>query len=200
MARPALNDRRSGPKDCNGGARLLARLAADRRGISGIEFALILPLIIVLFAATLDLGEGLMVSRRLDQISATISDIMTQESSWSTSAVETLVEGAVSILEPFNTDTVEITVSVLNVSSSGTATVAWSYGYHTAALTSGAASPVDIPANIAESGVQLVVTTVEHDITTTFTALLSEITGLDSYHLTSSAISRPRVGDTVSQE
>lgn len=200
MPRPALPDRRSGPKDCNCAMRLLARLAADRRGISGIEFALILPLIIVLFAATLDLGEGLMVSRRLDQISATTSDILTQESSWSTSAVETLVEGAVSILEPFDTAALKITVSVLNVSATGTATVAWSYGYQTDARATGSASPVDIPANIAESGVQLVVTTVEHDITTIFTALLSEITGLDSYHLTSSAISRPRVGNTVSKQ
>lgn len=194
MARPAPKGQCPGPTTC-----LLARLQADQRGVSGIEFALILPLIILLFAATLDLGEALMVSRRLDQISATTSDIVTQESSWSTSAVETLVEGAVSILAPFDTTSLEVTVSVLNVSATGAATVAWSYGYQTEARAIGTSSPVDIPASIAESGVQLVVTTVEYDMTTTFTALLSEFTGLDSYHLTSSAISRPRIGNTVSK-
>lgn len=176
---------------------LLGQLMSDRSGISGLEFALLLPLIIALFAATLDLGEALMVNRRLNQIATTTSDITSQEPTWTASSIQTLVEGTSSMLTPFDATALKVQVSVLNVSSTGTATVAWSYGYHTAALSKGAASPVAIPATIAESGVQMVVTVVDYNLTTVFTSLLSKVTGLESYHLGSTALSRPRVGNAV---
>jgi len=86
---------------------------------------------------------------------------------------------------------------VLDVDSKGQATVNWSYGYNTEALAAGAQSPVDLPSTIKQSGVQLVVTVVNFEMTTSFTSLLSKVTGLDSYHMSSNAFARPRVGDTV---
>lgn len=169
----------------------------DRSGVSAIEFTLILPILVVLFAATLDLGEGLLVKRRVQQIAATTADIVAQESSWTNSALTTLVTGAASILEPYSGSELKVRVSVVNVSSTLTAKVAWSYGYQTDALKAGDAAPVNIPASIAESGVQLVITTAEYDMTTVFTSLLSSVTGVSSYHYFSSEIARPRVGDSV---
>lgn len=173
------------------------RLLANREGVSGIEFALLLPVMVLLFAGTVDLGEGLMVKRRVQQIAATTSDIMAQESSWTNASLATLTAGAASILEPYTSTGLKIRVSVLNVSSSLKATVAWSYGYQTTALSAGSASPVTIPTTIAESGVQLVVTTVDYDMTTGFTSLLSSVSGMGSYHYAVSEIARPRIGDSI---
>lgn len=179
-------------------ARMLARhFLRDRSGLSGLEFALLAPVIVVLFAATLDLGEALMVNRRVNQIATTTSDIVTQEPDWSNQQLKTLLDGATSILEPFIADPATVVVSVLDIDSKGKATVNWSYGYNTDALSAGAQSPVDIPSSIKEPGVQIVVTVVNFEMTTTFTSLLSKVTGLDSYQLSSSAFARPRVGDTV---
>lgn len=180
--------------------RLARRFLADRSGLSGLEFALILPVIVMLFAATLDLGEALMVNRRVNQIATATSDILTQESAWSNQQLKTLLDGSTSILEPFTAEPVTVLVSVLDVDGTGQATVNWSYGYNTAALAAGAQPPVDIPSTVKQSGVQLVVTVVEFEMTTTFTSLLSKVTGLDSYHLSSNAFARPRVGDTVAHK
>lgn len=179
-------------------ASMLARhFLRDRSGLSGLEFAILLPLIVMLFAATLDLGEALMVNRRVNQIATTTSDIVTQESGWSNQQLKTLLDGSTSILEPFVAEPATVLVSVLDIDSKGHATVNWSYGYNTTALAAGAQSPVDIPSTIKEPGVQIVVTVVNFEMTTTFTALLSKVTGLDSYQLSSNAFARPRVGDTV---
>ncbi len=177
--------------------RFARRFLADRSGLSGVEFAILLPVIVMMFAATLDLGEALMVNRRVNQIATSTSDIITQESGWSNQQLKTLLDGSTSILEPFTSDTVTVLVSVLDVDSKGQATVNWSYGYNTEALAAGAQSPVDIPSTIKQSGVQLVVTVVNFEMTTSFTSLLSKVTGLDSYHMSSNAFARPRVGDTV---
>ncbi len=176
---------------------LARRLFQDRSGLSGLEFAILLPLIVMLFAATLDLGEALMVNRRVNQIATTTSDIVTQEADWSNQQLKTLLDGSTSILEPFVADPATVLVSVLDIDSKGKATVNWSYGYNTTALSAGAQSPVDIPSTIKEPGVQIVVTVVNFEMTTTFTSLLSKVTGLDSYQLSSNAFARPRVGDTV---
>lgn len=176
---------------------LVRRLFKDRSGLSGLEFAILLPVIVMLFAATLDLGEALMVNRRVNQIATTTSDIVTQESAWSNQQLKTLLDGATSILEPFVANPATVLVSVLDIDAKGQATVNWSYGYNTAALGAGAQSPVDIPSTIKQPGVQIVVTVVKFEMTTTFTSLLSKVTGLDSYRLSSNAFARPRVGDTV---
>lgn len=181
-------------------ARPVSRLKAllgNRQGVSTIEFALLLPILLILFAATLDLGEGLLVKRRIQQIASTTSDIVAQESSWTSASMSTLIAGSSSILEPFSATGLKVRVSVVTVSSSLTAKVAWSYGYQTDALKAGDAAPVTIPTTIAESGVQLVITTAEYDMATVFTSLLSKITGVSSYHYFASEIARPRVGDSI---
>lgn len=178
-------------------ARGLKCLFRDKRGVSAIEFALLLPIFLVLFGATLDLGEGLMVKRRIQQIASTTSDIVAQESSWTSSSLTILLTGTASILEPFSSTALTIQVNVINISSSKTGTISWSYGYNTASLAGGTSSPVAIPTTIAESGIQLVSVTAQYDMTTAFTSLLSAITGVSSYHFHSSEIARPRVGDTV---
>lgn len=178
-------------------AVLLKTLLRDRAGVSSIEFTLLLPVMVMLFAATLDLGEGLLVKRRVQQIAASASDIVAQEGSWTASSMATLVAGTASILEPFSSTGLTIRVSVVNVGSALDATVAWSYGYQATALKAGAASPVTIPSAIAKSGVQLVVATAEYDMTTVFTSLLSSVTGITSYHYAASEIARPRVGDAI---
>lgn len=176
------------------------RLTREESGLSSLEFALLMPVIVMLFAATLDLGEALMVNRRINQIATTTSDIVAQEPDWTDQQLKTLVDGSTSILEPFVTNPAKVQISILNVDSAGKATVGWSYGYNTAALAAGSASPVTIPKNIAESGVQIVVTVVNFEMTTTFTSLLSKVTGLSSYQLDSSALARPRISNTITHK
>ena len=50
------------------------RLRGDRRGVSAIEFVLIFPLLVGLLAGTVDFGQALMVSRKMDQIVGTLED------------------------------------------------------------------------------------------------------------------------------
>ncbi|WEZ85309.1 TadE/TadG family type IV pilus assembly protein (plasmid) [Rhizobium sp. 32-5/1] len=65
----------------------------DQRGQSGIEFALLLPLMLLLIAATIDLGQALMVRRKIDQMAAITSDIISQEDLWASADVATVLKG-----------------------------------------------------------------------------------------------------------
>jgi Flp pilus assembly protein TadG len=181
-------------------ARMLAcltKLRSDRQGISAIEFALILPLILVLLAGTFDIGQALMVDRRMDQISGTAADLTSQQSSWTTSKLDAIITGTASIIEPFGTTNLTIVVAAISIDSSNNQTVAWSRAYKTTAWTAGATSPVTISSTVTTSGVQMIVARTTYTLQTPFASFLKPITGSLSYSFTRTTMSRPRNSDTI---
>lgn len=174
------------------------RLARDRSGTSGVEFAIVLPILLLLLVGTVDLGHALTVSRKIDEIASTTGDMISQQGSWTKSDVANLLSGASFILQPYDTTGLTITVAVDDISSSGNATVNWSAALNTSALNYGATTPVDVPSQIKEAGVQVVVTQVQYKLTTPVSALFASFTGTDGYSFDRHFFNRPRAGDTIS--
>ncbi len=141
MARRQDHDQRRW-KQCKRGLRALL---ADRKGQSAIEFTLLLPVMTLMFAGTVDLGEGLMVKRKINQIAEVTSDIVSQETSWSSSDLNTLLKGTASILIPFDSSALAIQVAVIDFNAAGAAKVNWSTAYQTAAKVSGDPPPSKSP-------------------------------------------------------
>ena len=178
---------------------LAVAMIRDRRGLSGIEFALVLPIIVVLFAGTIDLGQGLMVSRKIDQVASVVSDIVARKSSWTAAQLDSLLAGSANIVEPFSSDSLKVQIAVIDINGSGKDSVNWSHGYGMTAVAAGQKSPITIPAKIAESGVQMIVSQVTYSMETPFTSLLSSFTGVSRYTFDRHSFARPRVKDTVTK-
>lgn len=172
----------------------------DRRGQSGIEFALLLPLMAILLAGTMDLGMGLMIKRKVNQIASSTSDIITQEDVWSSSGVMSVLNGGASALYPFDTTNLKIVVNVLNFDEDGKATVSWSKGFQDGGLVNGSAWTDPIPEQVIETDVQLVATRVEYNARSALTGLLAALTGIETYSFSGSAIARPRVSNRVKMQ
>jgi Flp pilus assembly protein TadG len=180
--------------------RSVRALLADRKGQSGIEFTLLLPIMALLFAGTVDLGEGLMVKRKINQIAEVASDIVSQEPSWSNSELNTLLQGTASILIPFDSSALAIQVALVDFDAAGNAKVNWSSAFQANAQGSGDPPAFEIPADLIESNVQLVVVQVNYAMATPFTSLFSSVTGSGEYSFVGKAISRPRVGDKITKK
>jgi Flp pilus assembly protein TadG len=172
-------------------------LPGDKRGVSAIEFVLIFPILVGLLAGTVDFGQALMVSRKMNQIVGTLGDMVSQKSNWTTSDVNAIIAGSATIIEPFDSTQLTIQVAILDVATNLSTKVKWAKAYNTTALTANSASPVTIPTNIAEAGVQLIAVKATYDLTTPFSSLLRPITGVTSYHYNKTYIMRPRVKDTI---
>ena len=65
----------------------VAGLARDRRGLAAVEFALIVPLMLVLFFGTLEFSSGVAVDRKVTLVARTLSDLTTQR--WTASPTMT---------------------------------------------------------------------------------------------------------------
>jgi len=107
--------------------RIALGLFADRRGIAATEFAMLLPVMLVLFFGMLEGSDLLIMNRRLAHTANTVADLAARERNISYAQLNDLLVGARRLLEP--TDTSTLTITVVSVISSGTParpTVHWS--------------------------------------------------------------------------
>ncbi len=54
------------------------RFAGDRKGVSAVEFALILPLMLALYFGGIELGDALTIKRKVTRVTSSLSDLVTQ--------------------------------------------------------------------------------------------------------------------------
>jgi Flp pilus assembly protein TadG len=178
-------------------AELRRRFGRDERGVSAIEFVLIFPLLVGMLAGTVDIGQALTVSRKMNQVASTLGDITSQQGAWTATDIDAIIAGSATIIEPFNKTDLKIDLAILDVNSSLVAKVNWARGYNKTALAKNAASPVTIPTNIAQSGVQLIAVKATFTLTTPFSKLLQPVTGVTTYNYQKTYIMRPRNGDAI---
>ena len=78
------------------------RFRRDERGVSAIEFVLIFPLLVTMLAGTVDIGQALTVSRKMNQVVSTLGDMAAQQNTWSTTDIDAIIAGTATIIEPFS--------------------------------------------------------------------------------------------------
>jgi Flp pilus assembly protein TadG len=99
--------------------RAAASFAADRRGIAAVEFALLLPVMAVLFFGMLEASDLFTVNRRLASATNALVDLAAQEPSITVAEIDDLIVGVTRILEPSDTSTV--TMKLISVTRGNSA-------------------------------------------------------------------------------
>jgi Flp pilus assembly protein TadG len=173
-----------------------ASFVCDDHGVSAVEFALIVPIILLLLIGMVDINEALTVYRKMRQISSTVTDLVAQRSELTPAEVTMILSGSASLLAPYDTADLDIVLSVLNVAPAGQ-TVAWSRAYQTTTETVGTEPDFPVPAKLAENGVQVVAVRVDYKFNTLSSGLLQGILGRSGYVMQDTMYERPRVGDEI---
>jgi Flp pilus assembly protein TadG len=171
--------------------RHLASLARDRKGVSALEFALILPVLLILYFGTDELGEGLTVQRKVTHVTSSIGDLVTQSKTISSTDMENFFDAAESIIIPYNVNKLKMTVTALQIDASGNAKVVWSHTRNGTALTANAPY-TGLPDGVKQASTFLITAKVTYDYTPTIGYLLTgTFTITDQFYL------RPRQGSTI---
>ena len=124
-----------------------ADLAGDRSGVSAVEFALILPLMLTLYIGGIQISEALSINRKVGHVTSTLADLVTQTKSITNSDMTNILDASSSVMAPYSVDKLAITVSEIYIDSKGTATVKWSDARNATALNVG--TTVSLPTAIA---------------------------------------------------
>jgi Flp pilus assembly protein TadG len=99
----------------------------DQRGASAIEFALLLPVLILMYVGTAEIGNLLTVDRRVEAVASTAADLTAQVRQVSNADLADIVAASTSILTPYPTTPLKIVLSSVVADQNNNGTVAWSY-------------------------------------------------------------------------
>jgi Flp pilus assembly protein TadG len=125
---------------------------ADESGMSAVEFAFVLPVLLSIFIGVTEVGQAISISRKVTITTRTITDLVTQNTTLTQSQLNTLLEASAETIAPYASSNLSITVSEIYTNSSGQSTVCWSgsYPYVTNALTPG--TTFQLPSNLLTAG------------------------------------------------
>lgn len=105
----------------------LIRGIGDRRGVAAVEFALIAPILILLYMGLAEVTMALMADRRASHATAVIADLVAQDSLTSQADLNDLFSVAEEILSPFETTDMNIRVTGVVADADGAPQVEWTH-------------------------------------------------------------------------
>jgi Flp pilus assembly protein TadG len=104
------------------------RFAEDRSGTSAIEFAILLPLMLIMYFGSIQVTDAISADRRVTLVASTAAEITSQYSQVATTDVTNILNVAAAVMAPFSVTSANatVTLSMVCVDSTGKATILWS--------------------------------------------------------------------------
>lgn len=98
----------------------------DERAVSAVEFALLAPLMIGLYLGGVEVSEGISVDRKVTLAAGAVANLAAQSPTLSTADMTNVLDATTTIMAPYSTAPLRITVSCINIDANRVATVKWS--------------------------------------------------------------------------
>jgi len=149
----------------------LGGLARDERGISAVEFAIMLPLMLTLYLGTVELSQGVGADRKVTMTARTIADLVSQVSSINNADLTNSLNAAAAVMAPFPISNLKVTVTSVKIDASGKATVEWSDTLNGTARAVN--STVTLPTALAVANTTLIWSEVQYSYTPTIGYIVS---------------------------
>jgi Flp pilus assembly protein TadG len=173
-------------------ALLADGLRRDERGLSAVEFAMLLPLMLTLYLGSVEISQGISADRKVTLTTRTVADLVSQVSSINNSDMSNSLNAAATVMAPFSSSNLKVVVSSIKVDASGKATVDWSDTLNGTARSKGSSVTLPTALNIANSS--LILSEVQYAYKPTIGYLISgTMTLKDQIYM------RPRLSESVSR-
>ena len=142
----------------------LRDFAKDREGTSAVEFAVVLPFLMIAVFGAYQINEAVSAYNKVTLTAHTVADLTTQYTSMAQLDVATVLNASAQIMTPFSTQNLVIVLTEYATSITGTTTVTWSASLSngTVSTTQSSTQPVTLPANVAQPGTSLILATVSY--------------------------------------
>lgn len=168
---------------------MLNTFRKDERGVSVIEFSLLLPIMIALLLAGWEITRAMIIKKKADNAAMTASDLVTQSSSMSSTTFTGIKEAVESIMYPYNDLTVRLKIIGVTIKSNKKPKVDWTYS-------TGATLDVSsLPDGLKIANTFYVMSAAEVDYTPTFGTNI-----IGSMEFRDTSIMAPRVSSTIEDE
>jgi len=138
--------------------RLTRRFAASERGLAAVEFAMVVPFLLIMALATFDAGRAIAAYMKVKAAAFTLASITNQYTTGTTGGITTTTMGGITgssakVLTPY-TGTTVARITQIKATSLTAARVSWSYATDSSAYTASAVFPqASLPAQFKSNNV-----------------------------------------------
>ncbi|QKC85883.1 TadE/TadG family type IV pilus assembly protein [Mesorhizobium sp. NZP2077] len=128
---------------------------SNRRGVAAVEFALIVPILLVMYFMTMEASQAIETSKKVSRIGSMVADLVTQQPTIVKADLDAIMKIGTSTIQPYNRSTPNITITAIQVTTDTPpkVLVAWSRkvasGVYSADATAGTATTVPTTLKVA---------------------------------------------------
>jgi Flp pilus assembly protein TadG len=174
-------------------SRQISALRRDRKGVSAVEFAMVLPLMVALYIGTVEISQGVAIQRKVTLATRTVADLASQTTSINNSDAANLGKAALAVIAPYSGAPLNGAVSAVNIDANGIAKIAWSDPIN-GGTPKAANSTVTVPPALNVPNSQLIWSELRYQYKPDFgAALVGEINLFEQIYM------RPRLSETVAR-
>jgi Flp pilus assembly protein TadG len=184
--------------------RSIALFRDDRRGLAAVEFAMILPVMLLLFFGTVEFSSGVAVDRKVTLMARTLSDLTSQSPSVADTDLVNFFSASVGIMTPYDATPTKAQLSEVYVDSTKIAKVKWTKAatiaagatqatLSTSTRTNGQDVTSVIPSALLIPNTFLIFSEVNY----TYKPAVGYVMGKDGINLSDVAYTRPRQSQCV---
>jgi len=173
----------------------LRRMAADQSGVSAVEFAILLPLMMTLYLGGVEISQAVGADRKVTLVARTTADLVAQAASISVNDKDNIMNAGKAVLIPYDSSKISIKLTNVTIDSTGKATVCWSQTYPTGTEAESGDVSSKIPASLKVPSTTLIWSEVAYQYTPTIGYV---VTG--TLNLTDQIFMRPRLTTSVSYD
>ncbi len=170
----------------------LAAFAKATSGLAALEFALILPIMVLLYLGGFEVTEAFMIDRKVTHATSALGDLVAQAESISNSEMANIFNAVDAVMNPYPFDAGYLIISGVRIDSNGVAKVVWSDAQNTTAYAVG--QTISLPLSVTQPSTFIVFAEVHYEYTPTFGYTLTGTFDLhDEFYL------RPRLQNEVTR-
>jgi Flp pilus assembly protein TadG len=129
--------------------RAAARFLAARQGVAATEFALVLPVMVLLYLGMVEVTQGIQAKRRVNMLARTLADLTSQSTNLSSTGLNTIFAAGKVVMAPLNVLPLKMRVSSVIIAPNGQTCVDWSFSSPAGDIRS-VGNPVTIPAGLID--------------------------------------------------
>jgi Flp pilus assembly protein TadG len=134
--------------------RPLRRFARHCEGVSAIEFATVLPFMLLMYIGGAELADGLSIQFKVTETARTITDLVSQYPSIDAATMSGLLGASSQVVAPYPSTNMVMTVSEVTTNSNGQGTITWSCSLNGTAHTVGSA--VTLPTDLQTADISVI--------------------------------------------
>lgn len=151
-------------------------------GVSAVEFALIAPVLVIIYLGCIELSFLMRVDRRVTTTSASLGDLTARLASVDNKDMAEMFQAARLLMQPYDVNKAKMRISSIQATAAGVTTVVWSDGYNMSSYAPG--TPVTVPSGIVTPGGSVILAEVVYEYESQFGSIVKNKQNIsDSFYL-----------------